>query len=218
MSVFLPRLKWSLDIFKGLKRGCRFNRRWPVGEMVVNASVEKRRSLALFALFVPRVKEIPQGRRNSFFKQKHTHTHTHKVGKVLGKKRRYRVSNAGLDCHLLTSSIFICANYRPLTLLSIPSKKTEPVICQSFHSHLRCVLQRNKWRYRKVLSSESLLLYITEMWKLSIDNGKVIGAIFIDFRKAFDSEDYNILGYKLQACGITGSLWEWFLSYLTNRH
>ena len=48
--------------------------------MVVNASVEKRRSLALFALFVPRVKEIPQGRRNSFFKQTHTHTHTHTQG------------------------------------------------------------------------------------------------------------------------------------------
>ena len=45
--------------------------------MVVNASVEKRRSLALFVLFVPRVKEIPRGRRNSFFKQKHTYTHTH---------------------------------------------------------------------------------------------------------------------------------------------
>ena len=36
------------------------------------------------------------------------------------------------------------------------------------------------------------------MWKLSIDNGKVIAAISTDY-----------------ACGITGSLWEWFLSYLT---
>ena len=56
------------------------------------------------------------------------------------------------------------------------------------------------------------------MWKLSKDNGKVIAAIFIDFRKTFDSIDRNILGFKLQACGITGILWEWFLSYLTNRH
>ena len=113
----------------------------------------------------------------------------------------------------------MCANYRPLTLLSIPSKKKkESVICESFDSHLRCVLQRNQWGYRKGLSSESLSLYLTEMWKLSIDNGKVIGAIFIDFRKAFDSIDHNILGYKLQACVITCSLWEWFLSCLTNRH
>jgi len=37
-----------------------------------------------------------------------------------------------------------------------------------------------------------------------MDNGKVFGSIFIDFRKTFDSEDHGILGYKLQACDITG--------------
>ena len=100
----------------------------------------------------------------------------------------------------------VCADYRPLTLLSIPSKITESVICESLDPYLRRVLQRNQWGYRKGLSSESLLLYLTEMWKLFIDNGKVIGAIFVDCRKAFDSVDHNILGYKLQACVITGSL------------
>ena len=52
------------------------------------------------------------------------------------------------------------------------------------------------------------------MWKLSKDNGKVIGAIFIDFRKAFDPVDHNIPGYELQACGITGRLWDWLLTVL----
>ena len=35
---------------------------------------------------------------------------------------------------------------------------------------------------------------------------KVIGAVFKDFRKAFDFADHNILGYKLQARSITVSL------------
>ena len=61
------------------------------------------------------------------------------------------------------------------------------------------------------------IIVITEKRGLSIDNGKVIGTIFIDFTKAFDCVDDNILGYKLQACGITGSVWERLLSYLTNR-
>ena len=83
--------------------------------MAVKASAEKRRSLALLVLFVPRVMEIPEGAGIVFFflsknTHTHTHTHTHKVGNILEKKRRYRVSNAGLDCNLLTSSIFICAN------------------------------------------------------------------------------------------------------------
>ena len=50
------------------------------------------------------------------------------------------------------------------------------------------------------------------MWKLSIDDGKVIGAIFIDFRIAVDPVNHNIPGYELQACGITGSLWDWLLT------
>ena len=33
-----------------------------------------------------------------------------------------------------------------------------------------------------------------------------IGAVFADFRKAFDFADHNILGYKLQARSITVSL------------
>ena len=57
------------------------------------------------------------------------------------------------------------------------------------------------------------------MWKLSIDNGNVIRAIFIDFRKAFDSVDRNILGYKAIIPSTSlqcncGSLWDCLLSYL----
>ena len=43
----------------------------------------------------------------------------------------------------------VCANYRPLTLLSIPSKITESVICEALDPHLRCVLQRNQWGLQK---------------------------------------------------------------------
>ena len=42
--------------------------------------------------------------------------------------------------------------------------------------------------------------------------------MFIDFRKTSDSVDHNILRYKLQACSISGSLWEWLLSFLTSRY
>ena len=66
-------------------------------------------------------------------------------------------------------------------------------------------MQRNQWGYQKGLSSVSLLLYLTEMWKFSFIEGKVIRVIFIDFRKAFDSVDsvdHSILGYKMQACDI----------------
>ena len=75
-----------------------------------------------------------------------------------------------------------------------------------------------QWGYRKGISTESLLLYLSETWKIHIDYGKVIGVIFIDFRKAFDSVDHEILFYKMQACGFYGNVLQWLVSYLDNRN
>ena len=62
--------------------------------------------------------------------------------------------------------------------------------------------------------------YTDETWNHHIDQGKVIGAIFIDFRKAFDSVCPAILSHELQACGISGNLFQQLNSYmyLSNRH
>ena len=85
-----------------------------------------------------------------------------------------------------------CSNYRLLTLLSIPSKITESVICDNIDPHLIKVLHRNQWRYKKGLSTEALLIYLSETWQLNIDNGKGVGVVFIDFRKAFDSVNHEV--------------------------
>ena len=41
--------------------------------------------------------------------------------------------------------------------------------------------------------------------------------MFIDFQKAFDTVSHEILSRKLQAIGISGSIHEWIMCYLTNR-
>ena len=87
----------------------------------------------------------------------------------------------------------LCDSYRPLTMLSIPSKITEGVICETLDKHLEKTTQKNQWGFRKGLSTESLLLYLTETWKHYIEKSKVIGAIFIDFKKAFNSVDHKVL-------------------------
>lgn len=87
-------------------------------------------------------------------------------------------------------------NYGPLTMLNIPSKIAKSALCDTIDLNLNDVLHQNQLGYRKGISSESLLLYPTESWK-QMDEGKVIGAIFIDFRKAFDSVCPEILFYKM---------------------
>ena len=74
----------------------------------------------------------------------------------------------------------------------IPSKMTESVICDSINDHLDKVIQRNQWGFRKGFSTNSLLLYITKMWKRNLDKRNVVCTVLIDFRKAFDSMDHSI--------------------------
>ena len=45
---------------------------------------------------------------------------------------------------------------------------------------------------------ELQLVHLTETWRDAIDSGLVVGAAFIDFKKAFGCVDHDILLNKLQ--------------------
>ena len=51
----------------------------------------------------------------------------------------------------------------------------------------------------------------------SLENGDYVIGVFLDFGKAFDTVDHEILLSKLCYYGIRGSELDWFVSYLMNR-
>ena len=104
-------------------------------------------------------------------------------------------------------------------LLSIPSKLLESHICSIIDTHLNSCGTKSckQWGFSKGLSTEGMLISMTERWKTAIDNGLTVGAVFIDFQKAFDTVPHYILSHKLHAIGISGPLHEWLMSYLTDR-
>ncbi len=61
------------------------------------------------------------------------------------------------------------------------------------------------------------MLSITENWKQALDNGKVVGSVFVDFLNAFDNICQQKLSMKLHASGISGNLHEWLMNYLQDR-
>ena len=111
-------------------------------------------------------------------------------------------------------------NYRPISLLSIPGKILEAVVCNSINDHLQShnLLSRDQWGFRKNRLTDGLLLHMTETWRSALDQGLVVGVLFVDFRKAFDSVKHSILLEKLKATGISGSLFSWLANYLSNRN
>eukprot|EP00795_Rhopilema_esculentum_P001940 gene1940-16448_t len=107
-------------------------------------------------------------------------------------------------------------NYRPLTMLSLPSKVNESLICDGMEKQIDKTRQ-NQWAYSKGKSTESILLYLTETWKRHMSKGEVIAILFIDFGKASDCADHIILKQKLIAAGDSGKLYQIIESYLENR-
>ena len=108
--------------------------------------------------------------------------------------------------------------YRPLSLLSVPGKLLEGVISVGLDEHAIIeVPNPNQWGFKKGHSTELLLIYLTETWKKAIEEGKAVGVIFIDFSKAFDTVDHEILRLKLQSSGISGKVATWIEDYLSNR-
>ena len=56
-----------------------------------------------------------------------------------------------------------------------------------------------------------------DSWLNAMDNGKMVGIVLVDFKKAFDLVDHQILLSKLELYGISNEALMWFDTYLTHR-
>lgn len=77
-------------------------------------------------------------------------------------------------------------NYRPLSILSIPSM--ERTVSNAVIDHTTVqhdLLCKHQWAYKKGCSTEMLIVHMTEKWRSALDQGKAIGMVFIEFRKTF---------------------------------
>lgn len=69
----------------------------------------------------------------------------------------------------------------------------------------------NQWTYKKGHSTERLLIGMTEDWRQALDNSLLVGVVFEDFQKAFDTVSHSLLLQKVQG------LWSWIRDYMTYR-
>ena len=79
------------------------------------------------------------------------------------------------------------------------------------------------WSTLDSLGSESstvprqLLLKLSDDLLFSLDTHRVSGMVLVDFRKAFDMVDHELLLKKLEAYGIVSQELSWCRSYLSSR-
>ncbi|BHF64228.1 hypothetical protein SprV_0200722900 [Sparganum proliferum] len=110
-------------------------------------------------------------------------------------------------------------NYRPVSLTSICCKITEKIIKKALmqfleQHHLPSDVQHD---FRSGRSCLTTLLFTLERRTKARDEGNVVHAIFIDFKKAFDSVPHQRLLHKLRNGGICGRPLVWIRSFSTGR-
>ena len=72
----------------------------------------------------------------------------------------------------------------------------------------------SQFAYRKLHSTITSLIGVSDYWYDNIDKHNVNFALFLDLKKAFDTVDLEILITKLKVNGVEGIEGEWFRSYL----
>ena len=81
----------------------------------------------------------------------------------------------------------------------------------------RNLIYDKQFGFRSHHSTEHAILSIVDKIQEAIEGGKFSYGIFLDFKKAFDTVNHEILITKLEHYGIRGIAKEWFTSYLFNR-
>ena len=58
---------------------------------------------------------------------------------------------------------------------------------------------------------------MTAIWLNAINDGKMVGCVMVDFRKAFDLVNHRLLLQKLSSYEFSHTSLSWFTSYISNR-
>ena len=110
-------------------------------------------------------------------------------------------------------------NFRPISVLSILSKVCEKHVAASFMDYLvkTGLLYELQSAFRAGYSTESALISLTDQILFNLDGDKLSGMVFVDFRKAFDVVDHQLLLTKLRLYRVSDPSLSWFESYLSGR-
>ena len=111
------------------------------------------------------------------------------------------------------------SDFRPISLLPLPGKLLERLVSNRMMNYLEDnkLISEGQDGYRKNRSTIKAISGLTDDVLDQAGEGKITAAVFIDFSKAFDCVNHNILLKKLANLGFSRSAVKWYQSYLTNR-
>ena len=113
----------------------------------------------------------------------------------------------------------LCDNYRPISLLSTPSKILEKIVSIQLVNHLELnkLIYKHQYGFQRNKSTEHHLIHLSNFVSKAINENKYCIGVFLDLKKSFDVCSHTILLKKFKKLGISGTPMKWFKSYLSDR-
>ena len=110
-------------------------------------------------------------------------------------------------------------NYRPISVLPAFSKVLEKIVYNRFIVFIESnnLLSRSQYGFRQNRSTTAAVLQLADHILQEFDKNKFVIGIFLDFTKAFETVDHQILLSKMEHMGVRGVALQWFKNYLENR-
>ena len=112
------------------------------------------------------------------------------------------------------------SKYRPISLTCIASKLMEHILVSNIMTHFDSnnLLTPFQHGFRSKHSCETQLISFTQEIFDNLENGKQSDLIIMDFSKAFEKVDHNLLIYKLFNMGVNLKAVSWIKSFLQSRN
>lgn len=110
------------------------------------------------------------------------------------------------------------SDFRPISITSCVSKVAEFFLCKFFNEHFSKYLDRNQFGSTAKRSTTLALIKFSHfLFSESDKPHNILRILFVDFTKAFDLVDSNVLYKKFTDLNFPPHITTWFLSFLVDR-
>ena len=112
-----------------------------------------------------------------------------------------------------------CDELRPISILPLPGKLMEQIIHDQIKEHLEFInfFANQQNGFRSGRSTTKAMTEVIDEILNNMNNRDFTLALYLDFKKAFDTIDHKILLEKLKNAGLGLNLCQLIKNYLTNR-
>ena len=114
--------------------------------------------------------------------------------------------------------VSLSSDFRPISITSSISKVAEYCLCNFFNEHFNKFLDSNQFGCTPKRSTTFALIKFSHfLFTESDKQHNILRILFVDFMKAFDLVDTNVLFRKLVELDFLRHVTAWFLSFLDDR-